>query len=657
MQTIYDAKILIVDDNQDLLNLVTTALRSTGYNQLTACTGCAAAQAAFAANRPDLMILDINLPDGDGFTLFRTLHSMADIPALFLSARDADADRLFGLGLGADDYLTKPFLTQELLLRIQRILQRCYRGELWRTAAKTLQLGQRTVYLADALVRLPDGTAQPLTATERALLQKLAENRGHIVTYDAVCEAVWGADYYGYENSLNVHIRRYVLATAAIVLLVGGLLVGQIFYVGFKSNAVDATGYRVGTLADALKQTETGLQWGREHTPAEWMQGYAWAMVLDDNGNVIWQQDLPQKLNHRYTASEVAVFSHWYLADYPVQCWAADYGLFVVAEPVGTCWKYNIDMKQKMIMMLGKSIQPTMVELLLVVLGCCLFFSWRGSKSLQTVTAGLDTLAQGGTVSLPAAGFAGELAQKLNETSEQLRRRNEIIARRDTARTEWIAGVSHDIRTPLALILGWAEQLQREATLPAAARQKAGGICTQCEKIRSLIEDLNLTSKLQYGAQPLRRRSTQAGPFLRQVVAAFCENPLAARCTLDCSITPAVETAILHADAALLTRALENVLQNAVRHNAGPITLAFHADADETTLHLTIQDDGTGYPQSVLAVLNGEPEGENAPHILGLHVVEQIINAHGGSVQFVNRDPHGAKVMMQLPLAKDENEK
>lgn len=112
MQTIYDAKILIVDDNQDLLNLVTTALRSTGYNQLTACTGCAAAQAAFAANRPDLMILDINLPDGDGFTLFRTLHSMADIPALFLSARDADADRLFGLGLGADDYLTKPFLTQ-----------------------------------------------------------------------------------------------------------------------------------------------------------------------------------------------------------------------------------------------------------------------------------------------------------------------------------------------------------------------------------------------------------------------------------------------------------------------------------------------------------------------------------------------------------------
>ena len=448
-------------------------------------------------------------------------------------------------------------------------------------------------------------------------------------------------------------IRRYVLATAAIVLLVGGLLVGQIFYVGFKSNAVDATGYRVGTLADALKQTETGLQWGREHTPAEWMQGYAWAMVLDDNGNVIWQQDLPQKLNHRYTASEVAVFSHWYLADYPVQCWAADYGLFVVAEPVGTCWKYNIDMKQKMIIMLAKSIQPTMVELLLVVLGCCLFFSWRGSKSLQTVTAGLDTLAQGGTVSLPAAGFAGELAQKLNETSEQLRRRNEIIARRDTARTEWIAGVSHDIRTPLALILGWAEQLQRDATLPAAARQKAGGICTQCEKIRSLIEDLNLTSKLQYGAQSLRCRPTQAGPLLRRLAAEFCDSPLAARCTVALEIAPDADKAILDADAALLARAVENLLHNAACHNPGPVQVQLSAVRTGKTLRITIADDGAGYPPAVLHALQTGEAGENTPHILGLHVVEQIIRAHGGTAAFARNAPRGAKAVLVLPVTED----
>ena len=103
-------------------------------------------------------------------------------------------------------------------------------------------------------------------------------------------------------------IRRYVLATAAIVLLVGGCWWGR-FLCGVQIQRGGCNRLPGRRLADALKQTETGLQWGREHTPAEWMQGYAWAMVLDDNGNVIWQQDLPQKLNHRYTASEVAVFS------------------------------------------------------------------------------------------------------------------------------------------------------------------------------------------------------------------------------------------------------------------------------------------------------------------------------------------------------------
>ena len=207
MQTIYEAALLLVDDNPDLLALVRDSLAAAGYTRIRTVMTCAAARAAFAENAPDLMILDINLPYGDGFTLLRQLHGKADVPALFLSARDADADRLLGLGLGADDYLTKPFLMQELLLRVQRILQRAYRAEL-RRAPAALQLGDCRVDLADAFVRKPDGTAQPLTATERALLQKLAENRGHIVTYDALCEAVWGADYYGYENSLNVHIRH-----------------------------------------------------------------------------------------------------------------------------------------------------------------------------------------------------------------------------------------------------------------------------------------------------------------------------------------------------------------------------------------------------------------------------------------------------------------
>lgn len=208
MQTIYDAKLLLVDDTPELLRLLCEHLQAAGYRTIATAQTCREARKAFAEQRPELMILDINLPDGDGFALFRQLRAQADVPALFLSARDADADRLFGLGLGADDYLTKPFLMQELLLRVQHILQRAYRVELRHGAEAHMVLGDRRVELADAQIHLPDGSVLSLTATERAILQKLAENRGHIVTYDALCEAVWGQNYYGGENSLNVHIRH-----------------------------------------------------------------------------------------------------------------------------------------------------------------------------------------------------------------------------------------------------------------------------------------------------------------------------------------------------------------------------------------------------------------------------------------------------------------
>lgn len=207
MQRIQEADILLVDDNPELLTLVGRALAGAGYGALRTAATCAQTRAAFAARTPDLMILDINLPDGDGFSLFRELNENGDVPVLFLSARDADADRLFGLGLGADDYLTKPFLTQELLLRIQRILRRTYRTQLLPEAA-ALNVGGNTVNLNDAVVIRPDGSMLTLTATERVLLQKLAANRGHIVTFDALCQAVWQADYYGYENTLGVHIRH-----------------------------------------------------------------------------------------------------------------------------------------------------------------------------------------------------------------------------------------------------------------------------------------------------------------------------------------------------------------------------------------------------------------------------------------------------------------
>lgn len=447
-------------------------------------------------------------------------------------------------------------------------------------------------------------------------------------------------------------IGRYVLATAAVVLLVVGLLLGAVVYLGLHYGEATDSRVRIGTLAEALTPTADGLQLDPARTPADWLQGYAWAMALDDDGSVIWQHDLPQNLNKHYTASEIASFSRWYLDDWPVFCWTADYGLFVAALPRGSVWKYNIYNNEQLMNAMAAGMLPALALLLGVAAACCLLFSWRGARRLQTIAAGLATVADGGTIRLPTDGFAGELADTVNRTSEQLRRRNEIIARRDDARTSWIAGVSHDVRTPLALILGWAEQLEQDPALPAAARQKACGIRTQSEKLRALIEDLNLTSKLEYGTQPLRKQEFAAGPLFRELVAQFCESPQAETCEVSLQQTAATEQAKLCVDRALLERLLENLLGNSIRHNAAPVEIEVRTDVAGNRFCLTVADNGTGYPPAVLAALQGTPQNEQTPHILGLHVVEQIAAAHGGRVTFGQNVPNGAKATVWLPCAE-----
>lgn len=211
---LYDCKILLVDDNPELLAMTEGILRKNGYESVILAKNCKEGLEAFQKEEPKLVLLDIMLPDGDGFTLFRHMREYAQTPILFLSAKDEDNDRLFGLGLGADDYITKPFLPQELVLRVGAILKRSYfsYSKLPGEGAEEFQedafwLGERRISLSNAAVEYQDEIWQ-LTAKEFALLKKLYQNRGNIVTFDAICQAVWNDSYYGYENTLMVHIRH-----------------------------------------------------------------------------------------------------------------------------------------------------------------------------------------------------------------------------------------------------------------------------------------------------------------------------------------------------------------------------------------------------------------------------------------------------------------
>ncbi|MGI6012467.1 MAG: response regulator transcription factor [Ruminococcus sp.] len=207
MKDIYESRILLVDDNQELCDMVLELMGKAGFSNMGAVYSIKEAKRELEKGEVQLWILDVNLPDGSGFSFIETLRLRSGCPVLFLSARDEDEDRLRGLGLGADDYITKPFLMKELILRVTAILKRTYYYPGQEENKDTLQLGESLVDFAGGIVR-KNGREIPLTAKEMLLLKKLADNRGKIVTFDALCEAIWGESYFGYENTLMVHMRR-----------------------------------------------------------------------------------------------------------------------------------------------------------------------------------------------------------------------------------------------------------------------------------------------------------------------------------------------------------------------------------------------------------------------------------------------------------------
>lgn len=203
-----EIRILLVDDEPSLLKMVSSLLKKEGYRKVDTTENCRQALELFSKNKYQIVLLDIMLPDGDGFSLFSKFRRISndEVPVIFLSAKDEDQARLKGLGLGADDYITKPFLPQELLLRLKAVLRRTYHVKEKETEEVT-QIGEVTVDW-DAGVIHATGQEYLLTAKEFILLKKLCENRGKILSINTLCDTLWPDGSYGYENSLMVHIRR-----------------------------------------------------------------------------------------------------------------------------------------------------------------------------------------------------------------------------------------------------------------------------------------------------------------------------------------------------------------------------------------------------------------------------------------------------------------
>ncbi|QOR35727.1 response regulator transcription factor [Clostridium sp. 'deep sea'] len=198
--------ILLIDDEPQIIKLLETILRKDGFNQIFSALTVAEARSIITNKNPDIVVLDIMLPDGDGFSFINEIKRFRDIPVLFLTARGEADDRVLGLGLGADDYIVKPFMPRELALRIKAILKRTYSHGIEKKQA-IINLPACIINLNKAEVIKGNETIQ-LTAKEHAILSMLYENLNSIITLDSLCQAAWDDNSYGYENTLMVHIRH-----------------------------------------------------------------------------------------------------------------------------------------------------------------------------------------------------------------------------------------------------------------------------------------------------------------------------------------------------------------------------------------------------------------------------------------------------------------
>jgi len=196
--------ILLIEDEEAIADLVRMYFEQEGFRLLHAPDGERGIDAVRDRD-PRVVLLDLGLPGIDGIEVCRRIRVFSDVPVIMLTARDAEVDKIVGLEIGADDYLTKPFSPRELVARVRAVLRR---AEDPPRAPSTIEVAGFEIDSGRREVRLPTGTVERPTAREFDLLWYLAENAGLVLSRAQILEAVWGYDYVGETRTVDVHIRQ-----------------------------------------------------------------------------------------------------------------------------------------------------------------------------------------------------------------------------------------------------------------------------------------------------------------------------------------------------------------------------------------------------------------------------------------------------------------
>lgn len=462
------------------------------------------------------------------------------------------------------------------------------------------------------------------------------------------------------ESTVRI-LKRFISATVIIsifLLIFNFILLGVWVFKGM--NAGQSPNAVVQNVAKSLRISPNAAYSLDSSTSELLSQHHAWAMLVDGKGHVTWNYMLPHELPKTYSLADVAKFTRNYLMDYPVFVWEHAEGLVVVGYPKGSLAKYQHILPTSWVSSSPLRIASLLIGNIALAVLLSLFIGSRLIRSIRPLTQGIQGLAEDIEVYVEPKGVLANLAQSVNSASALLRQRNASLKNRDEARSNWIAGISHDIRTPLSMVLGYSSNLEESSDIPVEKRQQAGIIRQQAEKLGSLVSDLNLVSMLEYEMQPLDKKPIRLSALARKTASDFLNNGLDEHFILDVEIKD--ENAQVSGDERLLMRSITNLILNSINHNPDGCHILLQTLYNEgrKTCSFVVIDDGKGISRNELPDLLELPFSSKRKrprhngHGLGLPMVARIAKAHKGHLLLSSDIGKGLRAEIVLPSIKVE---
>mgnify|MGYP003623232002 FL=1 len=324
----------------------------------------------------------------------------------------------------------------------------------------------------------------------------------------------------------------------------------------------------------------------------------------------------------------------------------------MVGSPNHSLWKMAYMVPYSEIKAMPERIIFIVVCDLLILFLLYFIIDRKSMKAVSNVLSGIHSLAEGKLIRLKEKGTFSEIATQLNKTSD-------LLKTRSIAQENWIAGISHDIRTPLSIILGYAEKIETNLLLPKDVREKASLIKYQGIRLRNVVNDLNLITRLGDETHPIHQDAFHPTVFCREIVAEFLNNGIPESYSIELDIDKKLEPIKLKGDIHLLQRAINNLLYNSIRHNPMGCNICLGLYGRGKQVLFVVSDSGKGMTSDEIEILQNRSHylsnadsTFNGQHGLGLYIVQQIVKMHNGGITFSKSESGGLDVTITLPVDK-----